>query len=249
MIAGIVSYFQSTTLDRSEFEHHGSSYINLIQLQDTIGWDHFLRGKLSKEWASLQQDYIYRTKPNSKFDRAKWLRQIIKPLILNCHDLWTLRNEERHGHDSASKQQKLAEQVRRDLRAIYSLEDEVLASDRDLFSTPLDDFLAEPTYSIQCWLRSHKPIIYHSRREARRRCVSEVRLLPTYFHPLPSRRTQRNPRNRPVTTVTPPLRITRISDHYANIPSTATIPRSILQTRALVRHFQQLPLTFPDAPT
>jgi hypothetical protein len=138
---------------------------------------------------------------------------------------------------------------KRDLRAIYSLEDEVLASDCDLLSTPLDKFLQESTYSIQCWIRSHKPIIYHSRREARRRCVSEVRLLPTYFHPLPSRRTQQNPRNRLVPTATSPLRITRISDHYINIPSTVTIPRSILQIHVLVCHFQQLPLTFPDAPT
>ncbi len=71
MIAGLVSYFQSITLDRSEFEQWGPSYLNLIQLQDTIGWDHFLRGKLSHEWANLQQDYSYRTQPNSTFDRAK----------------------------------------------------------------------------------------------------------------------------------------------------------------------------------
>jgi hypothetical protein len=119
-------------------------------METTIGWDHFLRGKLSHEWANLQQDYIYRTQPSSTFDRAKWIRLIIKPLILNCLDLWTLRNEERHGHDTASKQNKLAEQAQRDLRAIYSLEDEVLASDRDLFSTPLEEFLQESTYSIQC---------------------------------------------------------------------------------------------------
>jgi hypothetical protein len=87
MVAGIVSYFQSTTLSRSEFEQWGQSYLNLIQLQDSIGCDHFLRGKLSHEWANLQQDYIYRTKPRSKFDRAKWTRLIIKPLILNCLDL------------------------------------------------------------------------------------------------------------------------------------------------------------------
>jgi hypothetical protein len=167
MVASLDSYFQSTSLDRSEFEHWGPSYLNVIQLQDTIGWDHFLRGKLSHEWANLQQDYIYRTKPSSKFDRAKSIRLIIKPLMLNCLDLWTLRNQERHGHDTASKQNKLAEQARRDLRAIYSLEDKVLASDRDLFSTPLTEFLQEPTYSIQCWLRSQKPIIYYSRREAR----------------------------------------------------------------------------------
>jgi hypothetical protein len=123
MVVGLVSYFQSTPLDRSEFEQWGPSYLNLINLQDTIGWDHFLRGKLSHKWAHLQQDYLYRTNPSSTFDRAKWIRQIIKPLILACLDLWTLRNEERHGHDTASRQNKLAKQACRNLRAIYSLAD------------------------------------------------------------------------------------------------------------------------------
>jgi hypothetical protein len=187
MTAGLCSYFQSKPLDCSEFEKYNATYHNLIRLQESIGWGHFLRGKISKEWANLQQDYIYRTSPGTKFDKDKWLRLIIKPLIMDCLDLWTLRNAERQGNDSASKQQKLANQAQRDLRAIYQLQDEVLASDRDLFSTPLDTFLLADTYSIQCWIRSHKPIIYQSRREANRHAVINVRLLPTYFHPLPSR--------------------------------------------------------------
>jgi hypothetical protein len=75
MVAGLVSYFQSTPLDRSEFEQWGPSYLNLINLQDTISWDFFLRGKLSHKWAHLQQDHLYRTNPSSTFDRAKWIRR------------------------------------------------------------------------------------------------------------------------------------------------------------------------------
>jgi hypothetical protein len=152
---------------------------------------------MSKEWANLQQDYIYCTSPGTKFNKNKWLRLIIKPLIMDCLDLWTLRNAERHGNNSTSKQQKLANQAQRDLRAIYQLQEEVLASDRDLFSTPLDTVLLADTYSIQCWIRSHKQIIYQSRREAKRHAVTNVHLLSTYFHPLPSRRTQRDQHTRP----------------------------------------------------
>jgi hypothetical protein len=177
MTAGLCSYFQSKPLDCSEFEKYNAPYHNLIRLQESISWGHFLRGKISKEWANLQQDYIYRTSPGTKFDKDKWLRLIIKPLIMDCLDLWTLQNAERHGNDSTSEQQKLANQAQRDLRAIYQLQDEVLASDRDLFLTPLDTILLADTYSIQCWIRSHKPIIYQSRREAKRHAVTNVRLL------------------------------------------------------------------------
>jgi hypothetical protein len=251
MTAGLCSYFQSKPLDCSEFEEYNATYHNLIRLQESIGWSHFLRGKISKEWANnLQQDYIYRTSKGTKFDKDKWLRLIIKPLIMDCLDLWTLQNAERHGNDSASKQQKLANQAQRDLRAIYQLQDEVLVSDRDLFSTPLDTFFLADTYSIQCWIRSHKPIIYQSCREAKRHAVTNIGLLPTYFHPLPSRRTQGDQHTRPTPFTHPQLRSTRMLDHYNHVPSIpATIPRSILQNQILIRHFQQLPLTFPDAPT
>jgi hypothetical protein len=170
MTAGLYSYFQSKALDRSEFSAYSASYHNLISLQESIGWGHFLCGKISKEWSNLQQDYVSRNSPSTKFDKdkwlrliikplimdclglwtlrneerhkEKWLRLIIKPLIMDCLDLWTLRNKERHGIDSASKQSKLASQAHRDLRAIYLLSEEVLASDRDLFSKPLDAFFS-----------------------------------------------------------------------------------------------------------
>jgi hypothetical protein len=66
------------------------------------------------------------------------------------------------------------------------------------------------TYSIQCWIRSHKPIIYQSRREAKRHSVTNVRLLPTYFHPLPSRRTRQEKHTCPTRSTQPQLRSTRI---------------------------------------
>jgi hypothetical protein len=249
MTAGLYSYFQSKRLNSSEFTEYSALYHHLISLQESIGWGHFLRGKISKEWANLQQDYVSRNSPSTKFDKEKWLRLIIKPLIMDCLILWSPRNEERQGVNLASKQSKPATQACRDLRAIYLLSNKVLASDRDLFSKPLNTFLLDDTYSIQCWIRLHKPIIYQSRREAKRNSVTNLRLLPTYYHPIPSHCSHRNQNTHPLPSAQPPLGPTRISDHYDHIPSRpATIPRTILQNQILIRHFQQLPLTFPDAP-
>jgi hypothetical protein len=142
MTAGLYSYFQSKPLDSSEFTEYSASYHHLISLQESIGWGHFLGGKI---------------------------------------------------------------RVR---------------------------------------------VIYQSRREAKRNSVTNMHLLPTYFHPIPSHRSYRNQNTRPIPSAQPPLRPTRISDHYNHIPSCpSTIQRTILQNQILIRHFQQLPLTFPDAPT
>jgi hypothetical protein len=75
-------------------------------------------------------------------------------------------------------------QLERDLITIYKLEPDVLASDNDLFDTPIDELLTLSPDEIEKWITSRHPIILQSRCEARRHITSNVQLLPTYFHPL-----------------------------------------------------------------
>jgi hypothetical protein len=59
MMAGLDSYFQAKPFDYSEFTEFDNSfypwrpYHGLIRHQEAIGWDHFLRGKLSHHWTLL----------------------------------------------------------------------------------------------------------------------------------------------------------------------------------------------------
>jgi hypothetical protein len=159
-----------------------------------IGWDYLVRGRFSKLWAEAQQDYIYRVHHNTKFDVAKWHRRIVNRMLVDCHNLWSLRNEERHGKEQTQKRTKRLEQLERDLLLIFQLESEVLASDRNIFSPPIAQLTTLPPGGITKWIASRQPIILHSRRKVRRRITYSVKLLPTYFHPLrrpvriPSRR-------------------------------------------------------------
>jgi hypothetical protein len=154
MMAGLDSYFTNEALDYNELSgfdvpHHSQQpYYRLLQHQDQIGWDHFLHGKLSYNRTELQQDLIWRTHPGILFDGEKWLRLIITPLFTACQDLWTIRNEERHGKDDKTKKGLRAAQVERYLRALYLLQPEVLAADRDLFHDTVDDHLTDAIYTI-----------------------------------------------------------------------------------------------------
>ena len=205
---------------------------------------------LSHHWTLLQQDFVWRTNPTTKFDSEAWLRLIIGPLFTACQDLWTIRNAERHGKDDKTKKSLHAAQVERDLRALYAMRDEVLAADRDLFRDTVDVHLTDEIYTIRQWVRSHKATIQQSRRESRRRSTSNIRLLPTYFHPLQKRKRKRN-HFRFAPTPVPIYQSTRMGDHFHKIPSLpAPIPRSNKQLAHLVSNFQQLPLIFGgDHPT
>jgi hypothetical protein len=71
-----------------------------------------------------------------------------KPLFTTCQDLWKIRNEERHSKDDKTKTGPQAAQVKHDLRALYLLQPEVLAADRDLFHDSVDDHLTDAIYTI-----------------------------------------------------------------------------------------------------
>jgi hypothetical protein len=169
MLAGLQSYFLDRPLDHSEFSDFDTSYhplrpyYSLIKDQESIGWDHFLRGKLSRHWTQLQQDFIWRTVPTTHFNSDAWLRLIIRLIFTACIDLWTIRNNERHGIDkNCTKKDLHAAQVVRDLRALYNMQPDVLAADRDLFRDSLEDHLTDNIHTIQQWVLSHRQIIHQS---------------------------------------------------------------------------------------
>jgi hypothetical protein len=135
------------------------------------------------------------------------------------------------------------DQLERDLVEIYKYEPEVLASDRDIFSTPICELMTLPPGEIAKWIASCKPIILYSRRDARQRSTKSVRLLPTYFHPL---------RKRPIARPRPRR---RFSDPSHESPSSSYAYNDTTDT-LITEHFTRQPtirkprrgLTSPNQP-
>ena len=167
-------------------------------------------------------------------------------MLVDCHALWILRNGERHGTEKQHKRTKRLEQLERDLQELYAYQTEVLAADRDLFDTSIEDLLTMQPGDISKWIVSRKPIILQSRREANRSNLNHVRLLPTYFHPLARRRKVKKPRSKrpspppPTTSIIAPL-ITAyfrrsevpILRRRRSVPSTHLVTRTKLTQQAI----------------
>jgi hypothetical protein len=246
LLAGIKSYFIGEPFPLHECLKYSDSYQKLIHDQISIGWGHLVRGRFSSMWSDLQHDYSFRTTPSIKFDSAKWYRKLVNPMLIDCHALWILRNGERHGTERQKKKTKRLEQLDRDLQDLYQYETEVLAADRNLFDTSIEDLLTMQPGDIAKWIISRKPIILQSRREANRRNLNNVRLLPTYFHPLARRSKTRNQRPRldrakaPISSTTAPMitsffRRTEapILRRRRPIPTTLLVPRPRLTQQAI----------------
>ena len=119
LLAGIRSYLTDEPFPSHECTQYSEPYQHLLRSQSSIGWDHLVRGRFSSLWADLQHDFSFRTKPALKFDPAKWHRKLVNPMLVECHDLWILRNGERHGTERRQQRTKRLEQLERDLRDLY----------------------------------------------------------------------------------------------------------------------------------
>jgi transposase len=94
LLAGIRSYFDSCSPPHSKFTDYPPVYRQLAINQTTIGWGHLIRGRIISSWETIQQDYIYRTHPSTKFEPDAWHRKLLHPMLIDCHILWTIRNGE-----------------------------------------------------------------------------------------------------------------------------------------------------------
>jgi hypothetical protein len=70
-------------------------------------------------------------------------------MLVNCHTLWTLCYDKRHGTNKKAQRINRLAQLERDLLTIYKYDPEVLASNEDLFDNPIDKLLTFPPNEIK----------------------------------------------------------------------------------------------------
>jgi hypothetical protein len=164
---GLRSYFSSAIPDFSERFPTGystTSYADLIEQQNAIGWDHFLGGKVSTDWEMIQQQYARRYGLVKKSEG--WLVRLIRLMAQSCHTLWESRNSCRHGGNSATRAQIQSDQVHREIQCLYLLGDKVLSTDRPLFMNTVEEHLTQSTAQLRAWIQHNKKLICHSVRVA-----------------------------------------------------------------------------------
>jgi hypothetical protein len=75
LLGSITHWFDNTLSDKSEYT---PKYQLLVQDQhNTIGWKHVFQGRISSEWASLQQAQLDRLTPIKGQDGANWVKTIL----------------------------------------------------------------------------------------------------------------------------------------------------------------------------
>jgi hypothetical protein len=195
LIEGLSSWLSSTTIDKASFP---STFHPLIDEQSQLGWRQLFQGRLSNEWARLQDVYLRRihSTANSK-SGLLWTTSIITTIWKEFFLMWDARNTAVHGKDSTSRHIARINRATIEIKHLHKKQPDVLATDRDLFigDTPaaVDQWIQTHTAThIENWLRVWKPVILDSAKAAHAFALKSVRPLRDYFEttrsPAPSRR-------------------------------------------------------------
>jgi hypothetical protein len=83
--------------DQTEFEFLSESdpllfdlnHSVLLSNQSDIGWEHFIKRFISKDWRYIQHSYYqYLQLDNRKFNAEKWVLHLLRTLHMFRTDLW-----------------------------------------------------------------------------------------------------------------------------------------------------------------
>jgi hypothetical protein len=107
----------------------------LVSAQNTIGWQHLLKGRFSHHWLQCQQLHIYLDPDidSTKNTSERWLKRILNCLWNSLWQVWILRNEDLHGCDRQQREQKRIQKLTPRVTALYEKAEMLLAEDKVLF--------------------------------------------------------------------------------------------------------------------
>ena len=142
-----------STFDYNPIDHrHIESAFNM---QCTIGWDEFMRGRICKQWGDIIAQHYYRTAAPSNQNRATWEQRILRN-IWEIFDLtWSARNNLIHGIDQTENDKILESAIDADIEEAYrSDQQQIDIDDTSIFHTPMHILIQKSLDFKRAWLKS-----------------------------------------------------------------------------------------------
>jgi hypothetical protein len=90
-----------------------------FESQRHIGWDQFLRGRITLDWRHAIAMYYNDHCPGPSFTSDQWLRTTIKALWTFSLTLWHARNLEFHGDNGSISQERIHKATALQATAVY----------------------------------------------------------------------------------------------------------------------------------
>ena len=199
LVSGINLWFQGK--ETVSFSDVNPKYHRLVAQQNSIGWRQLFNGRMSTEWARLQDDYYFISKQRteatatsthtkdisaSRYTRSgtNWTGEIIVTLWDQWLKIWTIRNKAIHGHDRETREKHQIEVDIQRLQTIYKQRRQLEPSVQELLFDTLEEHQrTRGPQAIRNWLSITEPVVMQSLKNVAKRALQGVRSIRTYFNP------------------------------------------------------------------
>ena len=179
LIDGLWAWYNERILDENKYP---DTYRTLILQQNAIGWRQLFNGRMSSQWARLQDDHLRLPRKTSKTRSGKlWTTAIITGIWLQWDILWKLRNGVIFGHDEESRRKAERDLAETKIRRVYEQRPHMLHSDRECLFDTVEEHLRFSTTSLVNWYQTYQPLFIHSVQQAASRAFHNVRSIRSYF--------------------------------------------------------------------
>ena len=178
------------TLSQIVYPTRDVALLKLAQMQDTIGWDHMLEGKVTKLFKSYQHSHLITSA--SMLTAADWLNQFIQRLLHLTHGQWIYRNVSRHHLQHGQLKELERKSLLREIDKYLSVSpDDVPEESKFLLEIDFRQIRTATTEKQSYWVHAMRAAIHAGRRvppggRRLRRCLSNGTALAVRSHTLMS---------------------------------------------------------------
>jgi hypothetical protein len=143
--------------------HPHGPFHQAIEAQAKIGWLSMLQGYWSQEWQAAYETTYHppdeeerKAKTKRLRDMTSWQKTMIKTVWTSMIHLWKLRNDERHGWDTESRDRSRREVLHHELAEIYERKNEYPARVQRLLRASYEIHIQESVTKLSDWLECYK---------------------------------------------------------------------------------------------
>ena len=160
LLDGIQSYFDDTQF-QIEDDH---PYADIYSDQEKLGWHQVFLGRFARGWGIAQQKYLHLSnRPLRQNNHSTgWTTALTQFIWQEVKQLWTIRNQDRHGRDKETKEARLLDQAREETRWLYEVRPMCKPNiQRIIFHSTIDEhFRVENTLpKLRAWIQLHRATI------------------------------------------------------------------------------------------
>lgn len=164
----------------------------VIMQQNKIGWRQVFNGRFAMAWSTVQDDYLARQNASHGSDSTQsrkkgkqWQKKFIMEIWKQWMVLWKARNDLVHGKNLTTQKEANRRRTEAELTAIYDRREQLEPEYQSLLYRNMQDHIQRhPHYTTRNWVNTNAPILRESLRRAKRRAISGVRSIRSYFAPV-----------------------------------------------------------------